>query len=114
MSSGMASSLLDCRALCSRRAALREGARERHIAGDRNVLGPRLRIEAGLGQQSLRGVMAFCNARLMTAPEAYIHYTPEVFGDDGSISNESTETFLRNYMSEFRDHIVRVLTVLPR
>ena len=35
-------------------------------------------------------------------------------GDDGSVHNESTETFLRNYMSEFRDHIVRVLTVLPR
>ncbi len=47
-------------------------------------------------------------------PEAYIHYTPEVFGDDGTVHNESTEAFLRNYMSEFRDHIVRVLTVLPR
>ncbi|WP_068154669.1 NADPH-dependent FMN reductase [Rhodococcus phenolicus] len=71
-------------------------------------------IGTAVGQQSLRGVMAFCNARLMTAPEAYIHYTPEVFGDDGTVHNESTEAFLRNYMSEFRDHIVRVLTVLPR
>ncbi len=72
-------------------------------------------IGTAVGQQSLRGVMAFCNARLMTAPpEAYIHYTPEVFGDDGTVHTESTETFLRNYMSEFRDHIVRVLTVLPR
>lgn len=71
-------------------------------------------IGTAVGQQSLRAVMAFCNARQMTAPEAYIHYTPEVFGDDGTIHNASTEEFLRNYMTEFRNHIHRVLTVLPR
>ena len=67
-----------------------------------------------MAQQSLRGVLSFCNARQMTAPEAYIHFTPEVFTDDGEVTNESTEEFLRNYMAEFRDHVERVLTVLPR
>lgn len=43
-----------------------------------------------------------------------IHYTPEVFGDDGTVNDASTEEFLRNYMTEFRNHIHRVLTVLPR
>lgn len=71
-------------------------------------------IGTAVAQQSLRSVLAFCNARQMTAPEAYIHYTPEVFLDDGTITNESTEAFLRDYMAEFREHIQRVLTVLPR
>lgn len=71
-------------------------------------------IGTAVAQQSLRGVLSFCNARQMTAPEAYIHFTPEVFGDDGTINNSSTEAFLRNYMVEFRDHVERVLTVLPR
>ncbi|MFD9669309.1 NADPH-dependent FMN reductase [Rhodococcus sp. NPDC059968] len=71
-------------------------------------------IGTAVGQQSLRAVLSFCNARQMTAPEAYIHYTTEVFGDDGTIHNASTEEFLRNYMTEFRNHIHRVLTVLPR
>ena len=34
--------------------------------------------------------------------------------DDGEVKDESTAAFLRNYMQEFRDHLVRVLTVLPR
>ena len=34
--------------------------------------------------------------------------------DNGEVSNEETATFLRNYMTEFRDHVERVLTVLPR
>jgi chromate reductase len=71
-------------------------------------------IGTALAQQSLRAVMSFCNARQMTAPEAYVQYSPEVFPGDGQVTNESTRTFLASYMSEFRDHIVRVLTVLPR
>jgi chromate reductase len=71
-------------------------------------------IGTAVAQQSLRGVLSFCNARQMTAPEAYIHYSPEVFAEDGEVLQESTAQFLGNYMHEFRDHIVRVLTVLPR
>lgn len=71
-------------------------------------------IGTAVAQQSLRGVLSFCNARQMTAPEAYIQYSPEVFADDGEVSVESTATFLRDFMIEFRDHIERVLTVLPR
>src|SRR5437764_517956 len=36
-------------------------------------------IGTAVAQQSLRGVLSFCNARQMTAPEAYIQYSPEVF-----------------------------------
>jgi chromate reductase len=71
-------------------------------------------IGTAVAQQSLRGVLSFCNARQMTAPEAYIHYTPEVFPGDGVVADEPTREFLRTFMAEFRDHIIRVLTVLPR
>jgi chromate reductase len=71
-------------------------------------------IGTAVGQQSLRAVLSFCNARQMTSPEAYVHYTPDVFADDGEVSDASTATFLRDFMSEFRDHVERVLTVLPR
>jgi chromate reductase len=71
-------------------------------------------IGTALAQQSLRGVLSFCNARQMTAPEAYIRFSRELFPGDGAVTDESTEAFLANYMAAFRDYVVRVLTVLPR
>jgi chromate reductase len=71
-------------------------------------------IGTAVGQQSLRAVLAFCNARQMTAPEAYVYYRPDLFTDDGEVTDESTASFLREFMQEFRDHTERVLTVLPR
>ena len=71
-------------------------------------------IGTAVAQQSLRAVLSFCNARQMTSPEAYITYSPERFKDDGEVVDETTAGFLRDYMQEFRDHVVRVLTVLPR
>ena len=71
-------------------------------------------IGTAVAQQSLRAVLSFCNARQMTAPEAYISFSPEVFPGDGECADESTTDFLASFMAEFRDHIVRVLTVLPR
>jgi chromate reductase len=71
-------------------------------------------IGTAMAQQSLRGVLSFCNARQMTAPEAYIRYSPEIFPGDGEVTNESTKAFLTNYMEQFLIYIVRVLTVIPR
>jgi chromate reductase len=71
-------------------------------------------IGTALAQQSLRAVLSFCNARQMTSPEAYIQFSHDVFTDDGEVTNEATAAFLRNYMSEYRDYVERVLTVLPR
>ena len=71
-------------------------------------------IGTAVAQQSLRAVLGFCNARQMTAPEAYLTFSPEVFPGGGECTVESTRDFLKNYMGEFRDHVERVLTVLPR
>src|SRR6478736_7581595 len=71
-------------------------------------------IGTAMAQQSLRGVLSFVNARQMTAPEAYLRWTPDMFADDGEVLVESTAEVLRTFMAEFREHLVRVLTVLPR
>src|SRR5688572_20000803 len=71
-------------------------------------------IGTAVAQQSLRAVLSFCNARQMTAPEAYIKYTPQLFPGNGEVTDPSTKTFLTTFLAEFREHIERVLTVLPR
>jgi chromate reductase len=71
-------------------------------------------IGTAIAQQSLRGVLSFCNARQMTTPEAYIKYSRDVFTDEGEVTDDSTRDFLSNFMAEFHTYIVRVLTVLPR
>ena len=49
----------------------------------------------------------------MNAVEAYIHFKPEDYGENGEIRNPDLESFLRTYMQEFHEFIARVLTVLP-
>lgn len=71
-------------------------------------------IGTAVAQQSLRAVLSFCNARQMTSPEAYVTFKPGLFTDDGEVTDESMAAFLADFMQEFRDHIERVLTVLPR
>jgi chromate reductase, NAD(P)H dehydrogenase (quinone) len=71
-------------------------------------------IGTAVAQQSLRGVLCYCNSPLMNTVEAYIHFTPGLIAADGEVTNEKTAEFLRNYMSEFSAFVQRVLTVLPR
>jgi chromate reductase len=71
-------------------------------------------IGTAVAQQSLRSVLCFCNAPLMNSPEAYIQFTKDLVTDDGQVSNQGTEQFLRDFMAEFHRFIVRVYTVLPR
>jgi hypothetical protein len=69
------------------------------------------KIGTAVAQQSLRGVLSFCNARQMTAPQAYIQFNPEAYSPDGDVHDEGTADFLRGLMADFRDHVEHVLTV---
>ena len=71
-------------------------------------------IGTALAQQSLRGVLCYCNSPLMNQVEAYIQFKPGLITADGEVTDEGTREFLRNYMTELHAFIVRVLTVLPR
>ena len=72
------------------------------------------KLGTAIAQQNLRSVLSFCNAPQMSAPEAYLQFTPGLITDDGEVTNASTEDFLRNFMFEFEQFIARVLTVVPR
>lgn len=71
-------------------------------------------IGTAVGQQSLRSTLSFLNVRQMTSPEAYIHFTPGLIDDAGHVTVPDTEDFLRMYMTAFAEHVLRVLTVIPR
>jgi chromate reductase len=71
-------------------------------------------IGTAVAQQNLRSVLSFCNSPQMNAPEAYIQMTPGLVGEDGSITNEGTEAFLREWMADFLTFVTRVLTVVPQ
>ena len=71
-------------------------------------------IGTAVAQQDLRSVLCFCNSPLMNTVEAYIQFTPGLIQEDGTVTNPSTEEFLRKYMEELHVFVQRVLTVLPR
>jgi chromate reductase len=71
-------------------------------------------IGTAVAQQSVRAVLAFCNAPQMTSPEAYIQFKPGMITEAGEVTVETTREFLRNYMNEFALFVKRVTTVLPR
>jgi chromate reductase, NAD(P)H dehydrogenase (quinone) len=72
------------------------------------------KIGTAVGQQHLRSILSFCNSPQMNAIEAYLQFEPGLITDDGEVTTESTEEFLRNYMSEFHGFISRVYMAIPR
>ncbi|HMQ38471.1 MAG TPA: NADPH-dependent FMN reductase [Micropruina sp.] len=71
-------------------------------------------LGTALAQHSLRAVLSFLNTRQLTSPEAYVSFRADDYNADGTVANSHTRDFLSNFMAEFRDHVERVLTVLPR
>lgn len=71
-------------------------------------------IGTAVAQQQLRSVLSHLDSPQMNTPEAYIQMTPGLITDAGAVTRESTEKFLRKFMSEFHQFIARVYTVLPR
>ena len=72
------------------------------------------KIGTAVAQQNLHSALSFCNSPQMGAPEAYIQFTPGLVTDDGEVTDKTTEQFLRDFVNEFKQFIIRVLTVLPR
>jgi chromate reductase, NAD(P)H dehydrogenase (quinone) len=50
----------------------------------------------------------------MNAPEAYIQFAPGLITDDGEVTDETTEQFLRDFLDQFEQFMERVFMVLPR
>jgi chromate reductase len=71
-------------------------------------------IGTAIAQQHLRSLLGYCNSPQMNSPEGYIQFTPGLISADGTVTNESTRAFLREYMKEFKEFITRVYMALPR
>lgn len=71
------------------------------------------KIGTAVMQSNLRSVLAFCDSPQLSAPEAYIQFSPGVFREDGAVEDPETRAFLGMYMQAFHDFIVRVLTTVP-
>src|SRR4051812_40948190 len=71
-------------------------------------------IGTAVAQQHLRSLLSFCNSPQMNAPEAYIQFKPGMITEDGTVTVEPTEAFLRNYMKELHAFITRVYLAIPR
>jgi len=70
------------------------------------------KIGTAVAQQQLRSVLSFCNSPQMNAPEAYIQFTKGLIDDDGHVSDDSTQAFLRKYMQDFCDFVAMVVLCL--
>lgn len=66
-------------------------------------------IGTAVMQSSMRSVLSFLDAPQLNAPEAYITFNADDFGDDGEVRNEATAGFLRHYMDEYCAFVQRVL-----
>jgi chromate reductase len=66
-------------------------------------------IGTAVMQSSMRAVLSFLDAPQLNAPEAYIRFDPDDFGDEGEVRNEQTAAFLRHYMDEYCAFVQRVL-----
>jgi chromate reductase len=69
-------------------------------------------IGTALAQQSLRGVLSYCNSPLMTAIEAYIQFKSDMISEQGDVTIEEIEEFLRKFITEFGEFIQRVCVAL--
>lgn len=69
-------------------------------------------IGTALAQHGLRSVLSYCNSPQMTAIEAYIQFKPGMITEDGDVTVEATEEFLRKFITEFGEFIKRVCVAL--
>ncbi|MDN3312078.1 NADPH-dependent FMN reductase [Microbacterium oryzae] len=67
-------------------------------------------IGTAVMQASMRSVLSFLDAPQLNAPEAYITFHAEAYGDDGEVKDAGTEKFLRHYMDEYAAFVERVLS----
>lgn len=66
-------------------------------------------IGTAVMQSSMRAVLSFLDAPQLNAPEAYVKFDADSFGDDGEVTDDRTAAFLRHYMEEYGAFVQRVL-----
>ncbi|MBB3998267.1 NADPH-dependent FMN reductase [Aureimonas pseudogalii] len=59
------------------------------------------------GQNHLKSVLTVVDVVLMGQPEVYFQYKPELFAEDGTVSDAATARFLGGYLDRFAKWIER-------
>jgi chromate reductase len=62
-----------------------------------------------LMQSSMRAVMSFLDMPQLNSPEGYIKFDPDVFAENGDVTDEGTAAFLQYYMTEYAAFVDQVL-----
>ncbi|RSN21125.1 ACP phosphodiesterase [Amycolatopsis sp. WAC 04169] len=62
-------------------------------------------ISTAVAQHHLKSILSFTNSPVLGQPEAYIRYTDGLITDNGKVTDEGTEAFLRRYLEAFHTHI---------
>jgi chromate reductase len=66
-------------------------------------------VGSARAQQQLRQVFAFTNTLAMLQPEVLVSRAHQKFDRDGRLSDETTRTFLRQYLETFYGWATRML-----
>ena len=70
-------------------------------------------IGAAAGQNALRSLVSVVGTVPMVQPEVYFTYKPELFGEDGTILDETTRSFLAGWVDRFAAWIERMAEPRP-
>lgn len=61
-----------------------------------------------VAQSQLRSTLTILGTHVLSDPEVYISFKPEVFAGDGSVLNEGTAKFLKGFLDKFAALIAKV------
>lgn len=64
-------------------------------------------LSTAAAQQHLRNVLSVLDVHVMSQPELYLHFTPDLIAEDGSVSADSTRQFLERYAAAFAAWVER-------
>lgn len=67
------------------------------------------KIGTAVGQQHLRSILSFVNSPEMAQPEAYIQYTDDLIGEDGTFADESTRDFVGRWLDAYEAFVTKVV-----
>lgn len=62
-------------------------------------------IRTAAAQAHLRSLLGVLDIRLITQPEAYVHFTDGLIGPDGAIADEKQRAFLKKKIDKFTDWV---------
>ena len=61
-----------------------------------------------MAQSQLRSVMTIMGTHVLSHPEVYISFKPEVFAPDGTVLNDGTAKFLKGFLDAFETLVAKV------